>query len=472
MKGMIPTSRRLSTDELKNQSPRCATPWMLLVGGFVFGLFFVINTTSTGQSGELIQVTPTAILQAIPFMLLLYAVGIALVMVFSKAPNPAAFFTLFFVLRIGVAIILGWSFQFDDEVGFHIAGDELPYGLWSWDMGRGYYYLVGALYAVFGSNLLLPKVVNAFVGSLMAFTAYGVAQYVFAKSYVARRVFLLAGLVPTAIVFSAVNLKEIQTAFLLMLVSWFLAAQRHGIGVRVAGNLMALGVLYWLRGPVWATVGAVGTFAYLLLAAYRGSSVARRRSVARGCAVGACLVLVIVTLRPVVVEPVAEMVTNRLTAEQYFVNRFEASEATVMQFVDVEQPLSPRTLLILFVRGLYAPSPLRVFQDFQVGKFIEAITIATWYFVFPLAVIGAWVERRSPAVTALWVMLVVVLVIATMGETVGADSYRHKMVGVGLVCVLAGYGWNKELWRSHPWPLRLWWIGAALFSGAMFTLQA
>jgi predicted acyltransferase len=166
------------------------------------------------------------------------------------------------------------------------------------------------------------------------------------------------------------------------------------------------------------------------------------------------------------------MVTSRLTQETYFIERFETSEAAVMRFVDIDQPLSLQTLLVLFVRGLYAPSPLRVLHNSHVGTLIEAITMAAWYLVFSFAVVGFWAERHRPAVAALWVMLVAVLAVATMGEAIGADSYRHRMVGVGIACTLAGYGWNRNVYRRHPWPLRLWWLGAVLFTGAWLSLQA
>ena len=46
---------------------------------------------------------------------------------------------------------------------YDLAGRSQPYGLFSRAAGRGYYHLVGFIYAAAGPNELLPKLVNAFV---------------------------------------------------------------------------------------------------------------------------------------------------------------------------------------------------------------------------------------------------------------------------------------------------------------------
>ena len=65
-----------------------------------------------------------------------------------------------------------------------------------------------------------------------------------------------------------------------------------------------------------------------------------------------------------------------------------------MQYIDLENPLAPRNFIVLFLRGLFSPSPLRFLFDYGLDTLVEAVNMLTWYLLFPLGVIGFLSERQ------------------------------------------------------------------------------
>jgi len=395
-------------------------------------------------------------------MLVLWLAGTALVLRFP-IPKAAAWYSLLFAVRIIVAILLSAIFQYDDERVFHHAAVYQVYGIGSFAAGRAYYHLGNVLYSIFGANILLPKVVNVFLGSLLPYFAFDIARWLFGNRKAGWRALLITGLFPPFIIFSAVNLKEIATGFCLVLIVWILLNPKKSYLWRFAGSGLCVWVLYWLRGAPWAMVGIMGVFGYYTLTMrLRFSSFMK---VAGLAVLGGVLVV------PPLLDQIQQMVWSRTTQEEYFITRFSGSEATVTRFVDVEDPLSGRNLAVLFLRGLFFPSPLRFFMDYGIGTQVEALNMLVWYVLFPLAVIAFLAYRRKGAAVACAVMTVGVLIIATMGIVVGGDPYRHRMVAAGLLASLAAGGVERDILRCFQWVIWLWVLGAAGFTGLWIALR-
>jgi hypothetical protein len=434
--------------------------WLVIIGFGVLTAHLAIVFAGLRNLEALVPVPFPAFLVGLLLALALYSLGVVM-MGFRRSPSDrVALFTLAFWLRVVVGAALAVVFQYDDERGFHVTGQEQTYGLLSWGASHGYYHLVNILYATFGPNLLLPKIMNAFVGALLPFLAYDLGRQLFDDVKVGERALLFTAFLPVLVVFSAVNLKEISTAFLLVFTLWALVCPRRGVW-KITSVTLALGLLYWLRGAPWTALGLLGVMSYVLLTRriQRGS----RFHIQTWMKIALLATLVSCLLFPAIYRPVVQMVTNRL-AEEYFVRRFSHSSATVMQFIDVSNPLSPKNLSLFFLRGLYSPSPLRFLFDFGIEPFIEGINMAVWYFLFPWAVIGVMQYRDRSAVLSCGIMVLGMLLLVTSGIIFGADPARHRPTLLGLLFVLAAGGGQKAACHRWRWVLYLWWLGALLFT--------
>jgi hypothetical protein len=418
---------------------------------------------------RLVPISLVYILDAIPLMLLLYFSGIVVVFGFSTIPDRLGLFTIAFFLRVIVSITLALIFQYDDEYVFHVAGLEQRYKLFSRDASWGYYKLVGMLYTLFSPNLLLPKLVNSFLGSLLPFFAYELGQKIFNSRKSARYIFLLNAFLPPLVIFSSVNLKEIGTAFLMLLILWFLVIPHKLLILKIIGITVSISTLYWLRGAPWAAISLAGVVTYITLGeVWHIRYLVNFRFLLKLIIAGTLIFFALSSL----VESSYERALSRLTRETYYIERFSDSSATIMQFVDVSNPLSPKNLVILFLRGLYTPFPFRFLVDYSLSTIIEAFVMIVWYVLFPFAVIGFLTERHKGVVIACGIVVLGILAMSTIGLMVGSDPYRHRVTIMGLLFILAGGGFTREVIQKNRWVFYLWWSGALLFivSWIMFRM--
>jgi len=156
-------------------------------------------------------------------------------------------------------------------------------------------------------------------------------------------------------------------------------------------------------------------------------------------------------------------ITSRID-DPYFSGYFRGSEAKVMQFVDADSPLSVRTLGALALRGVCSPSPLRFFQNLDYPTAIEAMIMLTWYFIFPLAIIGGWVHRHDPVIFAALGCIVLVVFAAAGGISVGTDPFRHRIAVFPMIVLLAVPAMNWNVLHRYRWIFMLWGMLVTVFS--------
>lgn len=92
-------------------------------------------------------------------------------------------------------------------MGFHLAALENRHGLFSIAAGRGYHHIVALLYTFMGSNILIPRLFNAFLGALLPFFIFDLTLNIFGDKKVARLAFQFSAFLPPLLLYSAVALK-------------------------------------------------------------------------------------------------------------------------------------------------------------------------------------------------------------------------------------------------------------------------
>ncbi|HVF31406.1 MAG TPA: hypothetical protein VM933_00100, partial [Acidimicrobiales bacterium] len=400
------------------------------------------------------------VLSAFPALALAAAVG-ASILLLSRRDRRAALrtFRLAFALRAGMAVVLAFSFQFDDEAGLHaFAGGAGSSG--------GYVVVLGWLYAVFGVNLMVAKALNVLLGSLLVVVVADLVAHR-AEQRVARWIALVC---PPLVIYAAVNLKETGTALLLVLgLAAVVRALHQDISIPRAALYGAScgGALWFLRGAAWAGLvglALAGGLAFELIASRRGRD--RRRLllivpvflVAVGFA-GPALA------RTVRTEYVAQRVGNdRVTS--YYVDRTYATGSGVTGYLDTGDPLGARNLALLWGRGLFVPSPFRALTAPSSPRTVELAGTVGWYAVVFLGARGAARDWRSRG-TPLLVGAALLLSFSTASlSSLGADPARHRLVVIPLLCALAAKSAGPRppggLVRLVPYGVLL---GAALYNG-------
>lgn len=415
---------------------------------------------SLPNTEKLVPVSADAVLRSIPLALLAYFGGLFLVWWTFGLENRAWLFSLAFLLRVVTSAALLPLFQYDDEIGFHRRALYESLDALRWRAGRGYYQLNDVLYSVFGPSFLLPRVVNVLCGSLLPFLAYDIARTLFGSAKVARRAFWFTVVLPPALVFSSVNLKEIGTCLLLTSALWSLVCRRTAAG-RAAGVAVSTFGIYWLRGPSWVVVPITSSLAYLLF----GSRIRLRDLFTLRFAIRAAVTVVLVVVaQALLAGPVNDVFADRLAARGLASRRFVGSGATVTQFMDRSNLVSLSNFVVLLVRSLYSPSPLRVFTNFAIPTVIEMTSMVAWYLLFPFAAAAAVAHARQGAAVACSVTVFGVLAMAAEGFMLGGDPYRHRFNMMVPLFVLAAAGLSMRRRPLVRWIVVSWWLGAAVFT--------
>jgi hypothetical protein len=124
-------------------------------------------------------------------------------------------------------IVTSTTFAPDHEYYLIIGSDLASY--WSGDLsvpphvltggnpleGRGYFYIVGALFYLFGPWAFLPGACNALVGAGIVWLAYDIARRLTKATDVALRAARFVAFFPSLILWSAVGIRDVWVLFLI-----------------------------------------------------------------------------------------------------------------------------------------------------------------------------------------------------------------------------------------------------------------
>jgi len=403
----------------------------------------------------------SSVLGFVSFAIGLYLIGIGIAGRFPLK-GSVRWFSMFFLIRILTAIILSHIFTYDDERGFHFAAISLSWGSEFLLPNRAYYGLVVLLYSLFGPNILIPKSINAFLGSLLPFVGFLIATELYGERKYAWRVFWIIGLMPPFVIFSAVNLKETLTSFVLFWIFLGLIISRKKFVMGLILSLIGTGVLYWVRGGLVTTIGTLGlSFGYLWPNFVYFREI--KRTLIQILALVNIFILILMLL-----DPIGSYVDEKRDYSLIF----KESKALVVRFLDIDNLFSLKNLIILFVRGLYSPSPLGWLFSKSVDKLIEGFGMVLWYVLFPLSIIGVCRLWYKSEIVALATMSFGILAIATMGVLVGSsEPFRHRVMALPLFVVLASGAMSREVIERYKWVLWLWALSVLGFTGLWVCLK-
>jgi hypothetical protein len=159
------------------------------------------------------------------------------------------------------------------------SGDTLVYPWKLLERGpKAYYYIVAALYYVFGAWPVVPKLVNAVVGTFSVRLAHDVSLGMTGNPAVALRTALYTAFFPSLVLWSVLNIRDCWVVMLILLICREAMALQEGLRLRpVALLAAAILIVMQFREYIFFAVAAPAVVSFL---------VRNRAHVARNVALG------------------------------------------------------------------------------------------------------------------------------------------------------------------------------------------
>lgn len=396
-------------------------------------------------------------------LLLAYSIGMLACAIRSSPKDRFQVFSIGFCIRIIVGFMLSYIYQAQDEQILHIKAEELAYDIENTPGGPdGYPRMLAVLYSIFGPNLLIPKVANSLLGSIIPFILYDIARSLSPSPRVARRVLYFSLFFPPLLFYSSMNLKELPCAFLLALTVWALFVLRWSFLFRLAFALLLTMVTYYLRGS-WAILPGLVTFVYAILGHPVSFRAAGILFVWKVSVVAALLLVLMFPMRSVV-EGVLTHLNYRLFIGTYagFATLRTTEGSVTRGLLDIERPWSVRNIAIQLLRAPFSPSPLAILYDPSVQAFIDSLNGLTQYMLMPFALTGLVANWRQREVLVLGLLQLSMLVVSGLSLMLGLTIQRHSVPQFVVLYVLAGIGTGA--WRERRWIFAGWFVLVALYT--------
>ena len=357
--------------------------------------------------------------------------------------RAVAVFVLHYVFFLNDPSLLG-----GDDTGYDNSGRALlnfwqgegdpprigpPSGIFS------YYAINAALLAVAGErSILIPRVVNAFLGALIAVLVHRSATQLFDRR-AGRIAGLLAALLPSLIVWSSLNMRDVWAWFGIVVVAHqVIAIERRGFGAALPGLLGGMAILALIRSWVVLIV-ILGLLSGYLLAALRG----RARAVA---AVGVVLLFGALVLGLGVGREYIVRISERgLTGFRAGTTVDQSAFAAGVDLSSLGSVL--RFLPVGISYMLFGPFPWNV-QGMRQALALPEVLF--WYFLLTRIVAGAFRGIRARPVSAAPLLAIcggIFIGLALLEGNLGL-IYRHRAQAAVVLLIFAGGGWARARARA------------------------
>jgi hypothetical protein len=349
------------------------------------------------------------------------------------------------ILRVGVALILHLlstdALFAPDQDTYHYfgawlakywAGDLLVYPWKLLESGpAAYYYIVAALYYVFGESPLVPKLVNAVVGTITVRLVYDVASMLSDRPSVALRAATYAAYFPSLVLWSVLNIRDCWVVLLIALICREAMILQEGF--RVSALLVLVSAIFAIiqfRDYILFAVTAPAAVSFL---------VRNRKHVLRNTFLGMLVVVAIIyadrsagadrSKRSIDLETLQEIRQGTAVGD----SRFAPT-------ADISTPEKALTFLpIGLAFFLLAPFP------WTISNLRQAITLPEmlfFYSLIPAMVRGVLHLVRHRLRNSLMVLLITagLTVGYALGEANAGTAYRHRAQILAFYLIFAAVG--------------------------------
>jgi hypothetical protein len=373
-----------------------------------------------------------------------------------RAEDDAQFLWMLILFGVAVRVALTLTLRMTgingvvapDEVTYHDNGEyfaawthgDAPFAFqqykWKDSTQVGYFALVGAIYAVFGTYQVLPVLLNCVVGGLCAYPAYLVAARVCGRT-AGRGAAVLVTFFPSIVLWSSLLIRDAFVLFFLLWCAVLAQSLLEKFRVRTLLLLLVcLASLGTLRSYLLLLTAAAAVVAFLVAGVRRPG---RALAVSIACA---ALVLVLVKLSGLGGDYLGDATFSGLAMRRRY-NGMAGEGAIAMEGHDLSTPGGAFSYLPIGLAWfLFSPFPWQFWG--RQGQAIPEIVL--WYACIPFVVMGvvfALRRRRRHALVPLFVGVLVTLLYSLVEGNVGI-IFRHRAQALVLLLPFAAVGWARR----------------------------
>jgi hypothetical protein len=339
-----------------------------------------------------------------------------------------------------------------DEQTYDIRGEYLarywrgeipvdPSGEWAGE-GRIYYFVVAALYLPFGPIPMLPKLLNAWIGSRAVLELFRVTRLIGGSEDAALRAAKFMAFFPSMIIWSSLMVRDVWVQWLLVRIAREMAELK---GRFITNRILSIVLLIWglTLFRSYLLFAAVGPFVLSFV-------LSRSKDIIRNLVVGSLMALALSYVG--VREGNSGKAQVFDLEEMQRLRSWSSSEAAAASGFAPDADISttagvlallPTALVYFF----FAPFP------WQVGSLAKSMAIPeTLYFytLVPGTVAGILFLFRKRLAESMGVLLVAMTV--TFGYAIGQGNvgtlYRHKAQVIGFYYGFAAIGLESRKRRT------------------------
>jgi hypothetical protein len=306
---------------------------------------------------------------------------------------------------------------------------------------KAYYYVVGALYYVFGAYPIVPKLLNALVGALTVPLTYDVALATSRREDVAMRAATWAATFPSLVLWSSQNIRDVWIVLLIVFIC------REALRLHERIRLLPLLSLA-------ASVLLIGQFRAYILFAVMGpilvSFLVRGRAHLMRNAVIGMLVAVVVIYADRAGGQDRGLRLADLEALQEMRHYTAIGGSAYQEQVDIS---TPGRALAFLPKGLafflLAPYPWTIRNVRQLVTLPEMLF---FYALIPSIIRGVreLVRERSPGAVLLILITLGLTLGYALGEANAGAAYRHRAQVLIFLLIFAATGWEARRRAALP----------------------
>jgi hypothetical protein len=362
------------------------------------------------------------------------------------------------VAAIAIQLFLPAFSLAPDEQTYHIRGDYLarywrgelpvdPSTVWGGE-GRSYYFVVAALYFPFGPITLLPKLLNAWLGSLAVLELFRLTRLLGGSESAALRAAKFMAFFPSMILWSSVMVRDVWVQWLLVRLAREMAELK---GRFIPSRIVTVGLLIWglTLFRSYLLYAAIGPFVLSFV-------LSRSKDVIRNLIIGGTLALALsyVGVREGPAGRAQVFDLEEMQRLRAWSSSEGAAESGFARDADISTPtgalaLLPTGLLYFF----FAPFPWQVGSTSRLMAIPETLY---FYTLVPGLIGGIAFLFRKRFSDSIGVLIMVMTV--TFGYAIGQGNvgtlYRHKAQVIGFYYAFAAIGMEsrrrKKVAPSYP----------------------
>jgi len=307
--------------------------------------------------------------------------------------------------------------------------------------GRGYFYVVGALFYVFGQWAFLPGALNAIVGASLVWLVHDITLRLTKTEDVALRAARFVAFFPSLILWSAVGIRDVWVLLCILLTirETALLHEKYSTTAILRG-LLAMLALTQFRSYLLFALALPILISFFLRG---GRHLARNTVLAMLLALGVVYADTVAGFR---------VVGGRLNIEQQLQTlqemRHWSSTAASSGFAadaDISTPMGALTFLpVGLFYFLFAPFPWMLGS---VRQTVAAPEMLFWYSLMPAMLRGGRIlvrERRRESI-----FLLLLLISLSIGYAIGQGNigtmFRHRAQVLPIFLILAAVGRRRTL---------------------------